>query len=425
MCTLCVRAGIAIRHILTWPVQSVGLTDGRLMRTGDMFLTYAWVDPGAAEGTAGLTELPPPSRGSTPAVPSRAAHLLPPLPLEGDFFASQEYDGFKPGYVFKMDAQGLGYYRDKLSAGIWEEPSASSSTTQDAGAGHSHAAREHKASMVLGSFGAALLAMASPDANRVFVVGCAPRSRASDTRRAAYERVFKKAQQLKIDTGGTQATLAVQDFYELALHMGHAQVEIEDAATAIARIRSRPLSVGVREENNAQEDDITQNTVTLDEFHEWHMRRVESLQEEPLLLRSRNGGVAFERVQIPIDPLEWAKGKHVSRAASLVPSISRANSLTDHDRLPVLEQERLRFIDVAFGGSEGDIGVALGRYWSKRRLFVIILLKILDVGAMTDGGNEQVRRPEQYVACHFGPWGHLDCCVSAALDRVGEEEERG
>lgn len=52
------------------------------------------------------------------AKPRFEAMLLPPpkplkrLYLEEDFSASSKFSGVRPGWVFKLDHRGLGYYRD-------------------------------------------------------------------------------------------------------------------------------------------------------------------------------------------------------------------------------------------------------------------------------------------------------------------------
>jgi hypothetical protein len=40
---------------------------------------------------------------------------------------------------------------------------------------------------------------------------------------------------------------------------------------------------------------------------------MQGLQEEPLLLRSRNGGVSFQRLPVPLEALKIAKGRGASR----------------------------------------------------------------------------------------------------------------
>ena len=43
---------------------------------------------------------------------------------------------FRAGYVFKSDKQGLGYYRDALSADIWQPFDAAGDVSASAGASY-------------------------------------------------------------------------------------------------------------------------------------------------------------------------------------------------------------------------------------------------------------------------------------------------
>ena len=70
--------------------------------------------------------LSPPSPAEDPRAPL-AAETLSPAADSAPFYPSAAYTGTRPGFVFKMDALGLGYYRDQVSV-----QAASSSSSQQA-----------------------------------------------------------------------------------------------------------------------------------------------------------------------------------------------------------------------------------------------------------------------------------------------------
>ena len=71
--------------------------------------------------------LSPPSPAEGPRAPL-AAETLSPAADTTPFYPSAAYTGTRPGFVFKMDALGLGYYRDQVSV----QAASSSSSSQQA-----------------------------------------------------------------------------------------------------------------------------------------------------------------------------------------------------------------------------------------------------------------------------------------------------
>ena len=247
-------------HVTAAGSALVALRDGRILRTADMFESCAWVNPGAANGKAGDVLLSPPSSSDAQLPPpsSRATTpaQVPPncnrdQTSETDFHAAHTWSGSKPGYAFKKDAKGLGYYLDGLSNNIWQPFAASHALTT--GAAPPPQTSEYRASKVLGSFGAALLAIAAPDSNRVFVVGRAPREHAEAEEDTLFLRIKSLVQQLHYP----ENSLEPHHFLALALHMGHAKMTLAMAEVALHKCDSSSAEVA-----------------TIYHFHQWHSRQV-------------------------------------------------------------------------------------------------------------------------------------------------------
>ena len=252
---------IGALHVTPAGSALVALRDGRLLHTIDMFETCSWVDPGRAHSGAGDVLLPPESRpGSVRHQRSRPgsrvqqrlmSSVRPPAAAgKQDFHAAASFEGSKPGYVFKMDAQGLGYYFDASSADVWQ-PFAQSQVGTPGTPGMTGGRPE----LLPASFGASLLSIAVPDSNRIFVVGRAPRKDAEGEGRrldADWARVEDLVQQLQMDPNA----IKVQQFVTLAHRMGHTELT---AAEAIAPVQR---AGGVAK---------------LEDFFEWHCRQVETV----------------------------------------------------------------------------------------------------------------------------------------------------
>ncbi len=286
---------------------------------------------------------------------------LPPPAGKQDFHPATSFQGSKPGYVFKMDTQGLGYYFDTNSADIWEPFGVSASASQGA---------VQRIPELASSFGAALLAMAAPDSNRIFVVGRAPlRDAEGEGRRvdADWSRVqvsfactlglfsrvdsdWSRVQALVVQLHLNPNAIEVQQFLTLAHRIGHTDLTVAEARTCVVRVGG---------------------VAKLEHFFDWHCRQVQSLQLQPLLLRSRNGGTAFERVTVPLQALKWAKSTDSDSA-----QISRTNSNTSlnslESSLSLQQQRQLQFVDVAFGGTNNHLGVILGRYGNENRSLLLV-----------------------------------------------------
>ena len=80
--------------------------------------------PSLASASAPLSPPPP---AEDPRAPL-AAETLSPAADSAPFYPSAAYTGTRPGFVFKMDALGLGYYRDQVSV----QAASSSSSSQQA-----------------------------------------------------------------------------------------------------------------------------------------------------------------------------------------------------------------------------------------------------------------------------------------------------
>ena len=162
------------------------------------------------------------------------------------------------------------------------------------------------------------------------------------------------------------------------------------------------------------------------------IRQVSTLQQPPLLLRSRNGGVSFERVPIPIEALAWAasaSGEGTASSVQLSRMHSGVSSSTNDRSLSLLRDAALRqerelaLVDVAFGGDEMQLGAVLGRYGERSMLLV-----------STDGGitwealcpqrwkeTEARRKEEEARAAELERGRRLQ---EEAAQRIREDQER-